>query len=117
MAREGRLAEKPGRAYKLKLKGKGYRPSKPDDLVQIGSVFVFEAGVKRHIIAGVDLTTRFAFPSCYPRLNSLAAQGLVLKCLCLAAFALRRVQTDNGSEFAQHFRGFLAHKNIVYFFC
>ena len=114
--RTGRLVERPLKAYRLKARRSGFRPTKPGDLVQMDAVYVFDNNIKRYIIAAVDLTTRFAFALCYKTLSSLSAKDLLLKFLSLAPFEVRRVQTDNGSEFEHHFHRLLDELDIVHWF-
>lgn len=116
LGRTGRLVERPVKPYRLKLRRKGYRPSKPGDLVQMDAICLFDNGIKRYIIAGIDLKTRFAFAWCYKGLNSLSAKDLLLKFLSVAPFEVRRVQTDNGPEFEHHFHRLLEERNILHYF-
>ena len=115
-ARTGRLVERPCKGYRLKLRRKGYHPTRPGDLVQVDAVYLFEGGVKRYIISAVDLTTRFAFALCYKTLSSLSAKDFLLKLLSIVPFDIRRVQTDNGSEFGRQFHDLLQQQNIIHFF-
>lgn len=114
--RTGKLVERRARPYRVKLRRKGYRPRKPGDLVQMDAICLFDNGIKRYIISAIDLKTRFAFAWCYRRLTSLSAKDLLAKFLSLAPFAVRRVQTDNGSEFEHHFHRFLKEQNILHYF-
>lgn len=115
-ARVGRLIERLRRPYRLKPRRKDYRPGKPGDLVQLDAIRLFDNGVKRYIISCIDLITRFAFAWCYRSLSSLSAKDLLLKFLSLAPFQVSRVQTDNGSEFEDHFRRAAEELGIVHFF-
>jgi len=115
-ARTGRLIERPVKPYRLKPRRKDYRPRKPGDLVQIDAVCLFEEGVKRYIISCIDLVTRFAFAWCYRSLSSLSAKDLLLKFLSLAPFEVSHVQTDNGSEFEDHFRRAVEELGIAHFY-
>jgi len=115
-ARTGRLIERPMRPYALKPRRRDYRPSRPGDLVQLDAMCVFEEGVKRYIISCIDLITRFAFAWCYRSLSSLSAKDLLAKFLSVAPFDIKRVQTDNGSEFEHHFRRAAEHLGLVHFY-
>lgn len=44
-----------------KQRTKDYRPNAPGDLVQIDAITVFTSGVRRYLITGIDIKTRFAF--------------------------------------------------------
>ncbi len=116
MARTGRLVERPAKPRRLKLRRKDFHPRKPGDLVQLDAICLFEDGVKRYILSAIDLTTRFAFALCYRNLSSLSAKDLLLKFLALAPFEIRHIQTDNGSEFADHFYRAGQELGITHFF-
>jgi len=57
-----------------KTRRKGFLPRQPGDLVQMDTVSVFAAGIKRYIFTGIDVQTRFASPvptSPTPRLTAV----------------------------------------------
>ena len=103
LAKSGKLVERPLKRQK-KLRRGDYQPLKAGDLVQLDAIHLFDGGVKRYILSAIDFATRFAFSLCYRSLSSLAAKDLLLKFLELAPFQVRSIQTDNGSEFADHFQ-------------
>ena len=113
--RTGTLIERPVKPHRPKLRRKGFHPTKPGDLVQVDALYLFNDGVKRYIISAVDVPTRFAFAWCYPSLASLSAKDFLLKFLSVAPFQVRRVQTDNGSEFEDHFHRLLDQRKIIHF--
>lgn len=102
-ARSGNFKERIKRRYK-KLRRKGYKPDKPGDLVQIDSITIFEDGLKRYILTGIDLKTRFAFGCSYTTLSSLSARDFMEKFRKVAPLEIKRIQTDNGCEFEKYFR-------------
>ena len=116
LARSGRLVERPAKRRKEKLRRGDFRPTRPGDLVQLDAIYVFDSGIKRYILSAIDLTTRFAFALCYRNLSSLSAKDLLLKFLSLAPFKVRHMQTDNGSEFADHFYRAGRELGITHFF-
>lgn len=115
-AGRGRLVERLSKPSRPRLRRKDYRPSRPGDLVQLDAIYLFDNGVKRYILSAIDLTTRFAFALCYKTLSSLSAKDLLGNFLSLAPFEVRHVQTDNGSEFEDHFRKAAEELGIVHFF-
>ena len=94
----GRLKEKKYVPPK-KLRRGSFRPQQPGDLVQVDAMTFFVDGLKRYVIAAIDLKTRFAFAWCYATLSSANAQDFMQRFELIAPFAIRRVQTDNGKEF------------------
>ncbi len=80
-------------------------------------VSIFAAGVKHYIFTAVDVHTRSVFAFAF-KSNSFADGSEISlgKFVQVAPFATRRIQTDNGSEFAKHF-GYLCHvKGLTHFF-
>lgn len=98
-----------------KLRRGCYNPQKPGDLVQMDSITIFLNNIKRYIITAIDLKTDFAFAYAYESLSSESAADFMKKIQRVAPFAIKRVQTDNGSEFEKLFRNYLEKKNIIQF--
>jgi len=101
---------------KKKLRRKGYTPAYPGDLVQIDSIVIFTNGLKRYLVTAIDVKSRFAFALAYNNHSSLSARDFMTKLREVAPFPIRRVQTDNGSEFHQCFREYLEDEDITQFF-
>jgi transposase InsO family protein len=114
-ARTGKLVAQKKKPRLRKLRRKGYYPKEPGDLVQMDSVFVFVEGIKRYLITAIDLQTGFGFAIAYPRLSSDATTDFLQRFLHIAPFAIRHFQTDNGSEFEDHFRTALQKQQIPRF--
>lgn len=114
-ARTGKLLEKT-REPKPKLRRKGYLPENPGDLLQVDTVETFVNGIKRYTISAVDLTSRFAFSFSYSVGSSLSAKDFYQKLQYVTPFKVKRIQTDNGSEFMAHFRDYLERETVVQFF-
>ena len=114
-ARSGKLVAKKKKPRLHKLRRKGYCPRAPGDLVQMDSVFVFVEGMKRYLITAIDLQTGFGFALAYPHRSSEATTDFLHRFLHLAPFAVRHLQTDNGSEFEDHFRTALQKKHLPRF--
>ena len=104
---------KPGRK---KLRRKGYVPQLPGDLVEIDTVHVFATGLKRYIFTAIDVHTRFAFAYAYNSNSSANGDDFLGKLLKVAPFRIKRIQTDNGSEFARYFDEKCRRNGLPHFF-
>jgi len=104
------------RKKRKKLRRKGYEPEEPGDLVQMDTIFVFDREIKRYIFSAIDVKSRFAFAYAYKNINSENAKDFMKKLLKLVPFKIKRVQTDNGSEFEGYFDKFLKKKKITHFY-
>ena len=80
------------------------------------TVAIFVAGLKRYIFTAIDVNTRFAFAYAYTTNSSANGNDFLGKYLKVAPFVIRRVQTDNGSEFAQHYDQYCQLNNLTHFF-
>jgi len=114
-AKTGRLIEK-DQVKKPKLRRAGYLPENPGDLLQVDTVETFVNGIKRYTISAVDLTSRFAFSYTYSTGSSTNARDFYQKLDSVAPFEVKRIQTDNGSEFMAHFRDYLEAQTVIQFF-
>ena len=101
---------------KKKERRKGYKAEKAGDLVQIDSMVIFEEGIKRYIISGIDVKSRFGFCMMYERLNSKNAKDFMSRLEEVAPFKIERIQTDNGSEFERYFDEYLRNSNKVHYY-
>lgn len=112
----GTLLVREPRPKRKKLRRKDFVPHLPGDLVQMDTVAIFTAGLKRYIFTALDIRTRFAFAYAYKTNSSANGSDFIGKFLEVAPFATRRVQTDNGSEFARHFDDFCSKHGLTHFF-
>jgi transposase InsO family protein len=80
------------------------------------TVAIFAAGLKRHIFTAIDVSTRFAFAYAYKTNSSASGHDFLGKFLEVAPSATRRVQTDNGSDFAKHFDDYCRQNGLTHFF-
>jgi len=115
-ARTGKVLVRESKPKKPKLRRKNYQPEKPGDLVQIDTIVKFIWGVKRYIIAAVDLKSEFKFAFAYTNLSSKSTLDFFEKLQKVAPFKIKRVQTDNGLEFHKRFRDNLEKQKIIHFF-
>lgn len=113
-AKTGNLLERRVEKRK-KLRRKGYKPEKTGDLLQLDTIVKFINGVKRYIITAIDLKSDFAFAYGYPGAGSNATRDFFRKLEMVSPFSIKRIQTDNGSEFEKHFRDYTEQKQIIHF--
>ncbi|MBI4267999.1 MAG: transposase [Chloroflexi bacterium] len=114
--RTGRLVERVAKPRNKKTRRKGFVPQIPGDLVQMDTISIFTAGLKRYIFTAIDVRTRFAFACAYKSNSSANGSDFLDKFLEVAPFHTRRIQTDNGSEFAKHFNEYCQKNNLTHFF-
>ena len=94
-----------------KLRSKGYTGG----LVKADSIVRFTNGIKRYIVTAIDKETKFAFAYAYKNHSSNATVDFMEKFKKVSPVSLTHIQTDNGSEFAQHFELLLEKDRIVHF--
>ncbi len=112
----GQLHEIKSRQAVRKTRRRGFQPHKPGDLVQMDTVTIFAAGIKRYIFTALDTKTRFAFAYAYKSNSSLNGQDFLSKFTRVAPFTVSHIQTDNGSEFLKNFNQSCQDKDLVHFF-
>lgn len=108
----GKLIERKPKQYKPKLRSKGHE----DALAKADTIVRFTNGIKRYILTGIDLETKFAFAYGYASHSSKAAADFMQTFKNVAPISLTHVQTDNGSEFQDHFEMFCGKEGITHFF-
>ncbi len=113
-AKTGRLIRRTIKKTK-KLRRKGYQPEKPGDLIQIDTIEIFTDGLKRYIMTAYDIKTAFAFAYCFKSKTSRNAKHFFKKLIKVCPFKIKRVQTDNGSEFEKYFDQYTKKLNIIHF--
>jgi transposase InsO family protein len=114
--RTGKLYTRQPRPLVKKARRKGFYPSRPGDLVEIDTVDIFVAGLKRYLLTAIDLSTRFAFAYTYKSNSSASARDFLMKLKSGAPFKISRVQTDNGHEFLKHFAQACREEKLVHYF-
>jgi len=87
----------------------------PGELIEIDTVVRFVNGLKRYIVTAIDTYGRPAFAWCYTRASSATTKDFFQKLQMALPFAAVAVQTDNGSEFHQHFMNYLSEQNVVHY--
>jgi putative transposase len=101
---------------KKKQRRKGFTPNKPGDLVQMDTISIFANGLKRYLFTAIDVQTRMAFAYAYKADSSVSGQDFLRKFVKVTPFVTTRIQTDNGSEFAEHFDRNCRENDLVHFF-
>ena len=85
------------------------------DLVEIDTIVRHDWGVKRYIITAVDVKSRYAFAYEYKRHSSASARDFFKKLEESFPFHIKRVQTDNGTEFHKNFKEYLSKKGVTHY--
>lgn len=100
---------------KKKTRRNNYQPNQTGDLLQIDTIAKFINGVKRYIVSAIDLKSDFAFAYSYASACSGNVKDFFAKLESVSPFQIKRIQTDNGSEFELYFRDYIEKKNITHF--
>lgn len=109
--RTGKLIERKLKQSKPKLRSKGHDGA----LAKADTIVRFTNGIKRYILTGIDLETEFAFAYAYTSHSSKTAADFMQIFKDVAPLSLTHVQTDNGSEFKDHFEIYCDKENIIHF--
>ena len=107
----GKLIERKPKQYKPKLRSKGHEGA----LAKADTIVRFTNGIKRYILTAIDLETEFAFAYAYTSHSSKTASDFMQTFKEVAPLSLTHVQTDNGSEFKDHFEMFCGKEGITHF--
>jgi len=114
-APSGRLREVKQKPLIKRVRRKGYQPDEAGDLVQMDSIVLFQAGLKRYVLSAYDVKTAFGFAYAYSSHSAGCAKDFMKKLQVVAPFTIKRVQTDNGSEFAGVFADYIRTSGMVHF--
>ena len=117
----GRIYHNPNSGWATRKRKKRLRvryAPKPKDFgyIQMDSVVKFVDGVKRYVISAIDVKLKYSFSLCYKNSSSKSALDLFQKFEKVYPFAIKKVQTDNGSEFLGKFENYLEKKGIAHYF-
>ena len=102
------------RTKKLR-KPAGFNAKDLGDLIELDTIVKFGWGVKRYVLTAVDANARYAFAWSYKKANSQNAKDFFQKLEQAFPYRIKRVQTDNGSEFHKYFRSYLKRQKIVHY--
>ncbi|MDO8886764.1 IS481 family transposase [Candidatus Oleimmundimicrobium sp.] len=87
------------------------------DVVQFDSKhFNLPWGEKRYQINAIDVLSKLKFSRTFSRLSSRSAKTFFLEAQNTFPFPIKRVQTDNGSEFMDEFDNLLSKLEIPHYF-
>ena len=101
---------------KKKRKPKDFVASEPGDLIEIDTIVKYVYGFKRYIITAVDVKTRYSFAYAYRQHGSASAKDFFKKLEQTFPYEIKRVQTDNGSEFHKYFMDYLEEQDVIHYF-
>ena len=88
---------------KQKLRRDGYRPKEPGDLVQMDGVIAYGYGKRVYILNAIDYIASKAISIILPSNKSCYTAEVLKRIDDLFGFEVKRIQTDNGSEFMDCF--------------
>lgn len=83
--------------------------------MELDTIVRFIDGVKRYILTAVDVERKFAFAGAYTNHSSASAADFLRKAIEVCPFSISELQTDNGSEFAEHFEAACAILSLTHF--
>jgi transposase InsO family protein len=114
-ARTGNLIIRKHRKGKVKIRRKEYVPVNFGDLIQVDTIIIFILGKKYYILTAIDIFNRLAYAYVSNSHSSKTAEVFLKGLSKIFGYEVKRVQTDNGSEFAKHFDGACKQLNITHF--
>ena len=89
------------------------RKQKGEDVFQTDTVIRHFCNIKLYTLTGIDTKTKTAFAKCYLTHKSEKTKDFIET--CIKDFPIKKIQTDNGSEFAKHFKNTLKENQIVHY--
>jgi transposase InsO family protein len=98
-----------------KLRWGSFMTRRAGGLLQADSIKVYHEGKYKYFITAIDIKSRYAFSQIYSHLNSQNASIFMQSINQSAPFKVKRVQTDNGSEFAKNFGKLVKNKKIIHY--
>lgn len=111
----GALKDRKPIIKRKKKRIKDYKPDKEGDLLQLDTIVKFINGIKRYTVTAIDIKSDFAFAYSYTTPSSKNTKDFFQKLEYVAPFAIKNIQTDNGSEFEKYFRDHIEQNNITHF--
>lgn len=116
----------PARTAKLRLRRKRNqskkritelkREKRTGFLVACDSMVIYWNSVKRYILTGIDVYSKIAFARMYTSKHSRHAADFLNRMHYLLEGKIENIQTDNGSEFAKHFRDAIGALHLEHYF-
>jgi putative transposase len=111
----GNLIIRKPRKTKKKLRRHEYMPENPGDLIQVDTVVIHILGYKYYILTAIDIWNRMAYAYISHSHSSKTAEEFLKALPTVFGYPIKRVQTDNGSEFAKHFDDACTQLHIEHF--
>lgn len=96
-------------------KPKDFITNEPGDLIEIDTIVKFLHGFKRYVVTAVDTHCKHSFAWSYRKANSANTRDFVIKLKQVFPYAIKNIQTDNGSEFHKYFAEHLKKTKIRHF--
>ncbi len=85
-------------------------------LVALDTIVRYWSGYKRYILTGIDTHSKIAFARMYVSKSSANAADFLKRLHYLFNGRIENLQTDNGSEFASHFRDAANRLSLTHYF-
>lgn len=101
---------------RLKQRIKDYKPENPGDLIQIDTIIIFINGRRYYILTAIDIYTRLAHAYISNSHTSANAEVFLKNLEKVLGYGIKRVQTDNGSEFHKNFDEACNRLHIIHYF-
>lgn len=95
---------------------KELREKEPGSLVQIDTKHLYILGKRFYVFAAVDSFSRLGFISAFETGSSLSGSLFLEELVNYFPFAIKAIQTDNGSEYLLNFHKTCQGKNIFHYF-
>ena len=99
-----------------KLRREGYKPEKPGDLVQMDGVITYCYGRRIYILNAIDYVSAKAVSVILPSNKACYTATFLNEIDRLFGFKIKRIQTDNGSEFMGEFADMMDKLNKIHFY-
>lgn len=106
-ARTGKLHSK------QRQKPKKLRKEKGEEVFQTDTIIRHFCNIKLYTLTGIDTKTKTAFAKCYLTHKSDKTKDFIQT--CIKDFPIKKIQTDNGSEFSKYFKETLKEKQIIHY--
>jgi transposase InsO family protein len=90
-------------------------PKRQGDLVQVDSVHLKIEGKRRYLVNVINIKGRIGFSYEYERLNSQNVVDFFERLKEYCPFEIKRIQTDNGSEFEGYAHEYLKKKKLIHY--
>ena len=86
-----------------------------EQCTETDSIIKFIDGIRRYLVTGIDTQGKFAFAYAYTSHTSKTTSDFLKKMKTVCPTPINSAQTDNGSEFMDHFREACIQNNIKQF--